>query len=84
MHTGDAKRATAALARLVRPGGSLTVHLYGKGNVIYEAVDWMIRRWTTRHSIPRLQEVTNRFFNIRKGSVPYAPRRLLPASGFER
>lgn len=24
------------------------------------------------------------FFNIRKGSVPYAPRRLLPASGFER
>jgi len=67
MHTGDAKRATAALARLVRPGGSLTVHLYGKGNVIYEAVDWTIRKWTTRLSVPRLQEVTNRFFKIQKG-----------------
>ena len=67
MHTGNAERATAALARLVRPGGSLTVHLYAKGNVIYEAVDWTIRKWTTRLSIPQLQEVTNWFFKIRKG-----------------
>jgi hypothetical protein len=67
MHTGNAKGAAAALARLVRPGGSLTVHLYGKGNVIYEAVDWTMRKWTTRLSIARLQKVTSWFFKIRKG-----------------
>ena len=66
MHTGNAKRATAALARLVRPGGTVTVHLYGKGNVIYEAVDWSLRKWTTRMSIERLQGVTQRFFRARK------------------
>ena len=66
MHTGNAKRATAALAKLVRPGGSLTVHLYGKGNVIYETVDWSLRRWTTRMPIERLQGVTRRLFRVRQ------------------
>jgi SAM-dependent methyltransferase/uncharacterized protein YbaR (Trm112 family) len=66
MHTGNAKRATATLARLVRPGGTVTVHLYGKGNVIYEAVDWSLRQWTTRLSIERLQGVTRKFFGARK------------------
>ncbi|HET7471166.1 MAG TPA: methyltransferase domain-containing protein [Gemmatimonadales bacterium] len=66
MHTGNAKLATAALARLVRPGGTVTVHLYGKGNVIYEAVDWSLRQWTTRMSIERLQAVTRGFFRVRQ------------------
>lgn len=66
MHTGNARRATAALALLVRPGGTLTVHLYGKGNPIYEAVDWSLRQWTTRLSIERLQRVTSRFFQVRR------------------
>ena len=67
MHTGDARLATARLAPLVRPGGSLTVHLYGKGNFIYEAVDWTLRQWTTRLSVERLQQVTRRFYRMRGG-----------------
>jgi SAM-dependent methyltransferase/uncharacterized protein YbaR (Trm112 family) len=66
MHTGNAKRATASLSGLVRPGGSLTVHLYGKGNFIYEAVDWTLRKWTTRLSVERLQSVTRAFFRTRQ------------------
>jgi SAM-dependent methyltransferase/uncharacterized protein YbaR (Trm112 family) len=66
MHTGNAKRATTALAKLVRPGGTVTVHLYGKGNVIYEAVDWSLRLWTTQMSIERLQGVTRRLFRVRQ------------------
>jgi SAM-dependent methyltransferase/uncharacterized protein YbaR (Trm112 family) len=66
MHTGNAKRATAALATLVRPGGTVTVHLYGKGNVFYEVVDWSLRRWTTQMSIERLQGVTRGLFRVRQ------------------
>jgi SAM-dependent methyltransferase len=66
MHTGDAKLATSRLAALVRPGGSLTVHLYGKGNMVYELVDRTLRRWTTRLSIPRLQALTQRLYRARQ------------------
>jgi SAM-dependent methyltransferase/uncharacterized protein YbaR (Trm112 family) len=66
MHTGNAKRATARLATLVRPGGSLTAHVYGKGNPISEAVDWTLRQWTTRLSIQRLQSVTRGLFRTRQ------------------
>jgi SAM-dependent methyltransferase len=66
MHTGNARTATASLAPLVRPGGSLTVHLYGRGNAIYEVVDWTLRRWTTRLSIERLQGITRRMFRFRQ------------------
>jgi SAM-dependent methyltransferase/uncharacterized protein YbaR (Trm112 family) len=64
MHTGNAKRATTSLASLVRPGGTLTVHLYGKGNFIYEAVDRALRKWTTRLSVESLMKVTRRFYAV--------------------
>lgn len=60
MHTGDARRATHTLARYVKPGGSLTVHLYGKGNPIYEFNDAWLRRLTTRMSIQRLMGFAER------------------------
>ena len=66
MHTGNAKRATASLSHLVRPGGRLTVHLYGKGSFIYELVDKALRAWTTRLSVERLQVVTSRLYRTRQ------------------
>jgi SAM-dependent methyltransferase/uncharacterized protein YbaR (Trm112 family) len=66
MHTGNARQATASLAKLVRPGGSLTVHLYGKGSVVYEVVDRLLREWTTRLSVDRLQSMTRRLYHTRK------------------
>jgi SAM-dependent methyltransferase len=66
MHTGNAKQATASLSALVRPGGRLTVHLYGKGSIIYEVVDKVLRAWTTRLSVERLQAVTRRIYRTRQ------------------
>lgn len=58
MHTGDAEKATTVLSRKVKAGGSITVHLYGKGNLLYEIVDASLRRWTTRMAIGDLQRLT--------------------------
>lgn len=66
MHTGDARRATMALAKKVRPGGTLSVHLYGKGNHVYELIDRTLRRRTTKMSIPELQRFTKRAFGVRR------------------
>jgi SAM-dependent methyltransferase len=66
MHTGDAARATASLARKLRPGGSLTAHLYGRGNLVYETVDRLLRAHTTRLSIPELERFTRGAWSLRR------------------
>lgn len=66
MHTGNAREATASLAGKLRPQGSLTVHLYGKGNPIYEYMDRVIRARTVRMSITELQEFTAKAYRLRQ------------------
>lgn len=66
MLTGNARKATSSLAGKLKPGGSLTVHVYGKGNPIYEFVDFTIRNKTTRMSISDLQEFTRRAYALRR------------------
>jgi SAM-dependent methyltransferase/uncharacterized protein YbaR (Trm112 family) len=58
MHTGDARRVTARLVELLRPGGSITVHLYGKGNPVYELNDAALRALTTRLPIDALRTLS--------------------------
>lgn len=48
MHTGDARRAFHSIASHMAPDGAITVHLYHKGNFIYEFNDWWMRIITTR------------------------------------
>lgn len=48
MHTGDAKRAFLSIVPLLTDMGKITVHLYHKGNFIYEIVDGSLRAITTR------------------------------------
>ncbi len=60
MHTGDARRATRSLARFLRPGGTLTVNVYGKGNPLYELNDRLLRRFTTRMDLDSLGRFTDR------------------------
>jgi len=67
MHTGDAKKATGSLISRLKPGGSLTVHVYGKGNPIYEFVDYALRNRTTRMSIAQLKEFTRKVYRLRRG-----------------
>lgn len=63
MHTGDARRATNSLVHALKSGGSVTVHLYGCGNPIYELVDKTLRKKTTKLSIPDLQRLTQRLWS---------------------
>jgi len=66
MHTGDARRAVESLAGALAPGGSLSVHLYGRGNAMYEAVDRALRARTTKRSIPELLRFTGRLYRLRR------------------
>ncbi len=64
MHTGDARRAFLSISGHVRRGGSVTAHVYGVGNAIYEAIDRRLRRRTTRLSIPELRTLTDRMYRV--------------------
>lgn len=48
MHTGDARRSFEHIVTKLKPGGTIAIHLYGKGNVVYEFLDDRIRRYTTK------------------------------------
>lgn len=66
MHTGDEKAAVRSLAGVVKAGGSLSVHLYGRGNVVYEAVDRLLRSRTTKRSSGALLRFTRRAYRLRR------------------
>jgi SAM-dependent methyltransferase len=66
MHTGDARKATACLHQKLKPGGSLTIHLYGRGNWCYEFIDRILRKKTTKMSIPALQNFAAKAFQLRQ------------------
>lgn len=43
MHTGNARQAFKSLCRFLNKTGEITIHLYHKGNIIYECVDASLR-----------------------------------------
>jgi len=52
MITGDTRKATQSLARIVKPGGTLTVHVYAAGFPLWQFNDAWVRKLTTQLSIP--------------------------------
>lgn len=64
MHTGNAEAAVVSLAHHLKRGGSLSVHVYGKGNYIFEWVDWKLRQKTTQLSIPELAKLTQHLWGL--------------------
>jgi len=60
MHTGDPAGGIKALVACLAPRGSLTVHLYHRGNPVYETVDRLLRQWTTRLPRERLLSLSER------------------------
>lgn len=60
MHTGDARGAFASLVPLVKRGGTISVHVYHKGNALYERVDAAIRRRTLRYDKEKLMRFSKR------------------------
>jgi len=66
MHTGDARTAFESLVPLVALGGSLSIHVYGKGNPLYETVDRSLRARTTKLAIPTMERFTERAYRLRR------------------
>jgi SAM-dependent methyltransferase/uncharacterized protein YbaR (Trm112 family) len=60
MHTGDAERAFNHLATRLRSEGVISVHLYGRGNALYEFIDDRLRRRTTGMNHDRLLRASKR------------------------
>lgn len=56
MHTGDARKAFGSLVPLVKRGGTISIHVYHKGNALYERVDAALRKKTLRYSKERLMQ----------------------------
>jgi uncharacterized protein YbaR (Trm112 family)/SAM-dependent methyltransferase len=52
MITGDTRLAVERLGELVKPGGTLTAHVYAPGTPLWQFNDAWVRRLTTRLSIP--------------------------------
>jgi hypothetical protein len=66
MHTGDAHKAFKSLTSKLKVGGSITAHLYGKGNLLYEWVDASLRQRTTKMSIEELQRFSDKAYKWRR------------------
>lgn len=64
MHTGNAHQVTTHLTSLLKPGGSITVHLYHEGTPMYEFNDRILREVTTKMSIPTLHKTSQYFAHI--------------------
>ncbi len=60
MHTGNARRAFESLLRYIKPGGTISFHLYRQGNRIYEWVDDRLRRRTVNMDLDRLLKLSTR------------------------
>jgi SAM-dependent methyltransferase len=73
MHTGDARRAFESLVPTVQPDGTVCIHIYKRGNAVYERVDAALRRRTVDWPRERLLRASDRAAKI-AGALP--PRLL--------
>ena len=64
MHTGNTKLATKSLVEHLKKSGSITVHIYHRGNPVYEFNDFIIRKITTKLSIKNMVNFTNKMFKL--------------------
>lgn len=58
MHTGNARKAFLSLVPLLTDNGKITIHLYGKGNFIYEIIDASLRIVTTRLPLSLMYQIS--------------------------
>jgi uncharacterized protein YbaR (Trm112 family)/ubiquinone/menaquinone biosynthesis C-methylase UbiE len=58
MITGDTERATRTLAKIIKSGGTITVHVYAAGFPLWQLNDTLVRKLTTRLSIPAMLTVS--------------------------
>ena len=73
MHTGNARKAFASLARFVKKGGFFSAHVYHRGNALYEKVDAALRRQTLSFDKEKLMRFSIRAARL-CGLFPYRVR----------
>jgi SAM-dependent methyltransferase len=60
MHTPDARGAFASVVSRLRPDGVISIHVYSRGNAVYETVDAALRRHTTQMDLEKLMRWSHR------------------------
>jgi SAM-dependent methyltransferase len=83
MHTGDARKAFAEVARTVAEQGTLVVNVYHKLNPIWESIDYSMRCVTTRLSINKNLAFARKMAKLGKW-LAKKPKRLEMANKFMR
>ena len=73
MHTGNAKKAFLSLVSKLNKTGTITIHLYHRGNLLYEFNDWWLRLITTRLSL----EVAYTFSKLLAEIASILPKKLV-------
>ncbi|MFH0965751.1 MAG: methyltransferase domain-containing protein [Planctomycetota bacterium] len=87
-HTPNTRKALAALAPFVRPGGTLAVWVYAKRDPVFEAVNRIARGITTRMSYGALMRLARlavplgaaKRWALRRGWTAWLSRTLPPCS----
>lgn len=74
MHTGDAQGAFERVAALLKPDGLISIHVYSRGNAVYEWVDQALRRRTLGLDHESLLRLSRRVVLVPK--AVYASRKL--------
>lgn len=64
MHTGDTRLALESLVQCLKQNGTISFHVYHKGNPVYEFNDFILRKITTRLSVGQLVRFTRVMFRI--------------------
>lgn len=75
MHTRDPRAAFVRIAQAVAPQGLLAVRLYHRGNWAYEAIDHLMRCWTTKLSPPAQLRLARRLAEVGKAVERVSARR---------
>lgn len=73
MHTGNARLAFHSLVSRLSKNGTITIHLYHRGNPIYEFNDWWLRLITTHLPL----SVVYQFSKLLAGIAYFLPKKFV-------
>ncbi len=60
MHTGDAEKAFYSLCKKLKRNGIISIHVYKKGNFIYEFFDRILRKKTLKMELEKLLSLSSK------------------------
>jgi len=64
MHTGDAEKAFYSLCKKLKKNGIISIHVYKKGNFIYELIDRILRKKTLQLDLEKLLALSSELAKV--------------------